>query len=1474
MKRQFSCTIPGKAIFCLVVFLFGITSAVAQVPVDINSGNPRFPFPQFKDYPNGLRTLASENSPGVTHAEMEQRMRDAWQIMANRLEYTGDNHAGVQYIIGNIGCPYDCSEGCGYALLAAAEMADKTTFDGLWMRTHDVRMVTYPRYRDCVVPNPGYQFGPNSLADNVDAATDGSFDIALALLVAWKQWGEFMGINDACGNPISYKQEALNVIKGLVEVYDRGLGDCRRVSGSVGFDGYVKNGNTWGEITPWATGQDPCPEFQGPQFMYIDYVAPAYFNCFAEFLENEGDGDLTWEIDQLRRAEASSDWLIGYMHNEGLVPIAGQAYHGGGANFTFGSFMPGEDFRLGWRTILNPVWNGDPTTTWNPNTHQIEPGGNTFERDMGLRFAEFLKRPQDWGQPCDDFAAPEISFEGPPTIRHQYAPDGTGEGAFTLNWLHGAGSAAAIIAQDFDLMGEMFRQCVIEWDGTVGYLESRPVYFHGFFRLLGMLTLSGNHHSPCDHTPTPNLKVYKAVDKTFAYPGDEVTYTISYRNYGSVAGDGVQIVDQLPPGMAFVSASHGGSLSGSSVIWNIGTVPGLQNQDYESTTGEVTLVVRIEDFAEGRLCNTASISTTTPGGSGWTSNEYPNNITEVMERNCVDIATRPLYVEKTSDVEMVNPNQIINYTLNFGNQSVEWLNGGRPGVTFAFANNGISDNGDQMGLKIRLYHGADEAYVNYQNYRISYFLQNANTNWSLMNTIYEGGNAADVVVSQQDLVPGTDANGSWNQRMIVQFADQKATTTPHLLRYSGMANRIHEGGTMMLRGVWNMHDNAWASHDWSNDWSADPDAEAPDGAPYFPITNDWTDPYNPDVPINKLHKNACNISAKTINNILVEEWDGYTWRRAFGNGPVPGRDIENVVLTDELPAGVEFGGFTSVPPIGTTTYDPGTHTIRWEIPLLRVSEIGRIEYWVTARDEAYFGGCPISASLINKASITGTNESPAEVEHEVEVTCDAVPPPVPPVTSMTKTITSGDGPYSPGQSISYEISYTNTHGTIAQPDLASSADWTRRSGGSDFTFNGNLQTVGNQSTVMTYEYSHGTNGVLTGIINAIEHAVVGVAMRQTGGGLNDGIYVTFKQNGGAGNVEIRFWNGTTQVGPTASFQLDAGPFNYRIELQGDGISLWLNNMSGSPLVTRTGMTVQAGYAGIINGTPTGQDNWASHTVTNFTTHLDSAFDVQLYDPLPGNVAFSSASGGGALSGGVVEWLMAHSPPADPMLAGETIGATWTGIVDNCESGFISNTAFMRIRGINPHPAAQVNTTCDNVTPVEQLSFTAKVSGKHNMLRWVTSSETDNSHFVIERSEDGEYFYKLGRVEGKGTTQQESQYSFVDGDPYPRISYYRLAQYDNNGDHSYSPVTSVAREVSYRLEILPNPFMNNAEVMLYAPDKVDMSIRVVSVTGKEMYYSENHSSKSRVMLGVDWPAGVYLVQVMYDGNIENRKLVKN
>ena len=74
----------------------------------------------------------------------------------------------------------------------------------------------------------------------------------------------------------------------------------------------------------------------------------------------------------------------------------------------------------------------------------------------------------------------------------------------------------------------------------------------------------------------------------------------------------------------------------------------------------------------------------------------------------------------------------------------------------------------------------------------------------------------------------------------------------------------------------------------------------------------------------------------------------------------------------------------------------------------------------------------------------------------------------------------------------------------------------------------------------------------------------------------------------------------------------------------------------------------------------------------------------------------------------------------------------------------------------------------------------------NLLTWSTAVEEHNALFAVERSVDGgRTFLQIGRVDGRGDTDTEVPYSFMDlGVPHVR-SVYRLRQVDEDGTAAYS-----------------------------------------------------------------------------------------
>ena len=121
----------------------------------------------------------------------------------------------------------------------------------------------------------------------------------------------------------------------------------------------------------------------------------------------------------------------------------------------------------------------------------------------------------------------------------------------------------------------------------------------------------------------PDLTVTKDDGLTYATVGDIVTYTITYDNVGNQVASGVVIRDTLPPGVKFLSASHGGRLRGNTVVWEIDALrPG---------DGD-TLQVTVEILTAGHKVNTVTIEDDGRGGPDPTPKNNRDQDETIAER--------------------------------------------------------------------------------------------------------------------------------------------------------------------------------------------------------------------------------------------------------------------------------------------------------------------------------------------------------------------------------------------------------------------------------------------------------------------------------------------------------------------------------------------------------------------------------------------------------------------------------------------------------------------------------------------------------------------------------------------------------------------------------------------------------------------------------------------------------------------------
>jgi hypothetical protein len=173
-------------------------------------------------------------------------------------------------------------------------------------------------------------------------------------------------------------------------------------------------------------------------------------------------------------------------------------------------------------------------------------------------------------------------------------------------------------------------------------------------------------------------------------------------------------------------------------------------------------------------------------------------------------------------------------------------------------------------------------------------------------------------------------------------------------------------------------------------------------------------------------------------------------------------------------------------------------------------------------------------------------------------------------------------------------------------------------------------------------------------------------------------------------------------------------------------------------------------------------------------------------------------------------------------------------------------------------------------PIELLEFIAEISGDQVSCRWITASERDNDHFVIERSSDGSNFLSIGEVNAVGNSLQASNYEFIDGSPLEGWSYYRLQQVDIDGTNTFSAVVPVRRAIDQQeIVIHPNPCSD----ILYIADALPLEgrVEIFDSTGRIVMSAEGADIN-----GLDvsqLPTGAYTLHRSINGERRSARFLK-
>ena len=188
-----------------------------------------------------------------------------------------------------------------------------------------------------------------------------------------------------------------------------------------------------------------------------------------------------------------------------------------------------------------------------------------------------------------------------------------------------------------------------------------------------------------------------------------------------------------------------------------------------------------------------------------------------------------------------------------------------------------------------------------------------------------------------------------------------------------------------------------------------------------------------------------------------------------------------------------------------------------------------------------------------------------------------------------------------------------------------------------------------------------------------------------------------------------------------------------------------------------------------------------------------------------------------------------------------------------------------------------NTSVAIILPVHVTSFKAERVDEGVELNWVTSTESNSLEFILERSENGNFYSALATLPAAGNSSIERRYQYLDTkETQSRYLYYRLIQKDRDGHIEVIGIRKVfmgTKNISARL--FPNVTSSTTTLEVSNNLREPLNLRIVDMSGRTLMRQVVPPRQPRTTLDISrLQKGVYVVEGQNQDNHFSLKLIKN
>lgn len=128
---------------------------------------------------------------------------------------------------------------------------------------------------------------------------------------------------------------------------------------------------------------------------------------------------------------------------------------------------------------------------------------------------------------------------------------------------------------------------------------------------------------------------------------------------------------------------------------------------------------------------------------------------------------------------------------------------------------------------------------------------------------------------------------------------------------------------------------------------------------------------------------------------------------------------------------------------------------------------------------------------------------------------------------------------------------------------------------------------------------------------------------------------------------------------------------------------------------------------------------------------------------------------------------------------------------------------------------------------KEISMEVSVNSENKaLLKWISQSDHQTSHFIVQRSKDNETFFDIREIEVKKRAieaGQQLQFAFTDSKFLRTTEYYRIMEYEFGGEsHIYTSILLKPKS--------PVSIMKNGFVRVTVEDGTNVTVLISTKTG--------------------------------------------